>query len=178
MTTSDRRPHWGRTVTLAVWAALVSVSFAASAAARTEVHILDQPRILVRAHESASFVPRAFRAADNDDIEPRIAVTNVGPPLATLPSVTIAHHSQTLSLVVETGTTVEAPSTTSLPTVGGTTETSTSAPPGTDVEGDELSYTGPRGSLLWEIIAAATMIAMGSRLVVGGRRRRRGVHQA
>lgn len=167
---SSARPT-ARFVSLAVWAALVSIAFAASAAARVEVRVLDRPSVVVLAHSENRATPRSFEArteSDDDFIDPQIAVTNVGPPVVTIPSVTIARESQTLSLVVKVTPEVESPSTTSLPTVEGTSETNTTT---TKPDG-ELSYTGPRGSLLWETVIAASMVILGARLVIGSRRRR------
>jgi len=174
---NDANRPVARFVTLAVWAALVSIAFAASAAARVEVHVLDRPRVLVLAHGEDRAAPRTFEpasesASDDDPMDPQIAVTNVGPPVVTIPLVTIAHESQTLSLVVKTGTTVETSSTTSLPRVEGTSETNTTTSKPDD-DGGELSYTGPRGSLLWEIIIAGSMVVVGARFILGSRRRRR-----
>ena len=163
-----------RIVTLAVWAALVSIAFAASAAARVEIRVLDRPVVLVLAHGQDRVPARHFdsrSASDDDFIDPQIAVTNVGPPIETIPSVTIASNSQSLSLIIETGSTVEAPTTSSLPTVEGTSETNTTT---TAVDGPdgELSYTGPRGSLMWELVIAGSMVVIGARMILGGRRRR------
>lgn len=179
---NTRPSAWKLLIHSGVWATLIVVSLAATAAAKADVHVLDRPVVIVLAHDP-DLQPRQAReitpAATETSLDPGIQVTNVPVREPLLPSVTIATGSQTIEFVIATGTSVAGPTTTTLPTVGGTTETSTS----TTIDDDdddaadddhvELPFTGTGRLFIYELILAFMLSMLGSQILLLRRRRLR-----
>ncbi len=161
------------------------MSLAATAAAKADFHVLDRPIVIVLAHDP-DLQPQQARdltaTATETSLDPGIQVTNVPVRQPILPSVTLASGTQTIDLVIETTSTVAGPSTTTLPTVGGTTETSTSTTIDDDDDDDddvddddddELPFTGTGRLFIYELILAFVLSMLGSQILLLRRRRLR-----